>query len=406
MHTRPSLLPSWMIALICGSLVMTIALGVRQVSGLFLRPVTADLGFSREVFGLAVGIQNLVWGVTQPFAGLVADRIGARWVVVGTGGCYALGLGLAAVAADSAFFILGLGVLVGLGQSGTTYAVILALIGRLVPERQRSRHLGVASAAGSVGMFAMVPATSVLLDVADWRTAFLVLAAVAATMPLLGLVLTEKRPPPAGAAAVPVGGAFAAAIADRDYWLLNLGFASCGFQLAFIATYLPTILTDGELSVAVAAGVLACIGAFNIPGTYLAGLAGGRQPKARVLAVVYIARAAVVLGFLALPPSAPSAIVFAALIGLLWTGVVPLTSGLVADLWGRRELGFLFGIAFVGHQIGAFAGAWAGGFVFDRTGSYTLVWAAVVGLSLSAAAFHLMVRERPRPCAVEAAGDD
>ncbi|HKV00439.1 MAG TPA: MFS transporter, partial [Vineibacter sp.] len=370
-------------------------------------PVTADLGFSREVFGLAVGIQNLVWGLTQPFAGLVADRIGARWVVVGTGGCYAFGLGLAAMASDGALFILGLGILVGLGQSGTTYAVILALIGRLVPDAQRSRYLGVASAAGSVGMFAMVPATSVLLDRVDWRTTFVILAAVAASMSLLGLGLAEgRRPHGVGGGAAPIGSAFTTAIADRDYWLLNLGFASCGFQLAFIATYLPTILTDGALSVAIAAAVLACIGAFNIPGTYLAGLAGVRQPKARVLAAVYIARAAVVLGFLALPPSAPSAIIFAALIGLLWTGVVPLTSGLVADLWGRRELGFLFGIAFIGHQIGAFAGAWAGGFVFDRTGSYTLMWAAVVGLSLSAAAFHLMVRERPRPCALEAAGDD
>jgi len=407
MHTRSPVLPPWMIALACGSLVMTIAIGARQVCGLFLRPVTSDLGFSREMFGLAIGLQNLVWGLTQPFAGLLADRIGARPIVVVTGCCYALGLAMAAMASDSIVFTLGLGVLVGLGQSGTTYAVILALIGRLVPDAQRSRYLGLASAAGSVGMFVMVPATSVLLDLVEWRTTLLLLAAVAATIPLLAVWLAEKRTSAAmGAAAVPASSAFASAVADRDYWLLNLGFASCGFQLAFIGTYLPTILTEGALSMAIAAAVLACIGAFNIPGTYLCGLAGGRQPKARVLAAVYLARGVVILGFLALPLSATSAIIFAALIGLLWLGVVPLTSGLVADLWGRRELGFLFGIVFVGHQVGAFVGAWAGGFVFDRTGNYTLVWLVVVGLSVSAAAFHLMVREQPRACALQAAGDD
>jgi len=261
MHTRSPFLPPWMIALACGSLVMTIAIGVRQVCGLFLRPVTGDLGFSREVFGLAIGLQNLVWGLTQPFAGLMADRIGARPIVIVTGCCYALGLGIAAVASDSIVFTLGLGVLVGLGQSGTTYAVILALIGRLVPDAQRSRYLGLASAAGSVGMFLMVPATSVLLDLVEWRTTFLVLAAIAATIPLLAVWLAEKRASAAmGVSATPASSAFAAATADRDYWLLNLGFASCGFQLAFIATYLPTILTEGALSMAIAAAVLACIG--------------------------------------------------------------------------------------------------------------------------------------------------
>ncbi len=390
-----------MTALICGSLVITLSMGVRQVSGLFLRPVTDDFNFSREIFGLAVGLQNLVWGLTQPVAGLLADRLGARWVVAGAGACYALGLGLAAVAPDSVLFVVGLGVLAGLGQSGTTFAVILAVIGRLTPPAQRSRWLGVGSAAGSVGMFVMVPATSILLDVIGWRSAMLVLVGLVAMTALLALGLDEAREPQAADTGTGRG-AVAVALADRDYWLLNLGFASCGFQLAFVATYLPTMLTDGALSTALAAGVLACIGAFNIPGTYLAGAAGGRYRKTRLLAGLYLARGAAMAGFLALPLSSASALVFAALFGLLWTATVPLTSGLVADLWGRRDMGLLFGLAMVGHQLGAFAGAWAGGLAFDRTGSFAPVWLAAIGLSLTAALCHAGLREQPRPCALPA----
>ncbi|HEX2888796.1 MFS transporter [Vineibacter terrae] len=391
-----------MTALICGSLVITLSMGVRQVSGLFLRPVVDDLNFSREIFGLAVGLQNLVWGLTQPVAGLLADRLGARWVVVGAGVCYALGLGLAAVAPDSVLFVVGLGVLAGLGQSGTTFAVILAVIGRLTPPAQRSRWLGVGSAAGSIGMFVMVPATSILLDLIGWRSAMLVLVGLVAMTALLALGLDEAREPEAADPGAGGRGAVAVALADRDYWLLNLGFASCGFQLAFVATYLPTMLTDGALSTALAAGVLACIGAFNIPGTYLAGAAGGRYRKTRLLAVLYLARGAAMAGFLALPLSSASALVFAALFGLLWTATVPLTSGLVADLWGRRDMGLLFGLAMVGHQLGAFAGAWAGGFAFDRTGSFMPVWLVAIGLSLTAALCHAGLREQARPCALQA----
>jgi predicted MFS family arabinose efflux permease len=387
---------SWLVVLLCGSLVMALSMGVRQVSGLFLRPVAVDIGLTREAFGIAVALQNLVWGLTQPVAGLFADRYGARPVVLACGLLYLAGLASAAMAPNAALFAFGLGVLGGLGQSGTAFAVVLAVIGRAAPAERRSVALGLGSTAGSVGMFVLVPMTSALLDVLDWRSAMLILSALVAVTALLAWPLKESGLANDGTAGAPAGIAAATAAGDRDYWLLNLGFAVCGFQLAFIATYLPVILIDHGFDLATGATVLAAIGAFNILGTYLAGVAGGRWLKTRVLAALYLARAAVIALFLLVPLSRPSAIVIGAMIGLLWTGTVPLTNGLVADLWGRRNLGFLFGIVYVGHQIGAFVGAWAGGLVFDRTGSFDLMWGAAIAAGVAAAVCHLLLDETSR----------
>jgi len=396
--------PSWLGVVISGALVIALSMGVRQVSGLFLSPVAIDLGLSREAFGIAVALQNLVWGLTQPLAGLLADRYGARPVVLIGGLMYVAGLAVAALAPDAIVFSLGLGVLGGLGQSGTAYAVVLAVIGRAAPAARRSLALGLGSTAGSIGMFVLVPATGALLDFFDWRSAMLVLSALVAATALLawplkeaGLAGTAAEGEPAG-----VGAKMAAeaAAGDRDYWLLNLGFAVCGFQLAFIAIYLPIILVDKGFEIATGAMVLAAIGGCNILGTYLAGLAGGRWRKTRVLAALYVARAVVIAVFVLAPLSRASVLLFGAAIGLLWTGTVPLTSGLVADLWGRRNLGFLFGIVYVGHQIGAFAGAWAAGLIFDRTGSFDLVWGAAIAAGLAAALCHLALDEVPRPLAL------
>jgi predicted MFS family arabinose efflux permease len=399
--------PSWPVVVISGALVIALSMGVRQVSGLFLRPVAIDLGLSREAFGIAVALQNLVWGLTQPLAGLLADRYGARPVVLVGGLMYVAGLAVAALAPDAIVFALGLGVLGGLGQSGTAYAVVLAVIGRAAPATRRSLALGLGSTAGSIGMFVLVPATSALLDFFDWRGAMLVLSALVAGTALLAWPLKETGL--AGAAdgeraGVDAKMAAEAAAGDRDYWLLNLGFAVCGFQLAFIATYLPVILIDKGFDIATGAMVLAAIGACNILGTYLAGLAGGRWRKTRVLAALYVARAVVIAVFVLAPLSRVSVLAFGAAIGLLWTGTVPLTSGLVADLWGRRNLGFLFGIVYVGHQVGAFAGAWAAGLIFDRTGSFDLVWGAAIAAGLAAALCHLALDEVPRPLALAEGG--
>ncbi len=392
---------SWLEVLILGSLVIALSMGVRQVSGLFLRPVAAELGLSREVFGIAVALQNLVWGLAQPVAGLLADRYGARRVVLVCGFLYAAGIALAAFATSATLFVIGLGIVAGIGQSGTAFAVILATISRAAARDRQGVALGLGSSAGSIGMFVLVPATSALLDLLDWRSAMLVLAGLLGAIPLLAWRLKdaagETRAEAGGASAQ---GALLAAGRDRDYWLLNLGFAVCGFQLAFIATYLPVILIDGGLSLASGAAVLAAIGIFNIGGTYVAGLAGGRFLKTRVLAAIYLARAAAIVAFLLLPLSNLSAIVFGAVMGLLWTGTVPLTNALVSELWGRRNLAFLFGLVYVGHQVGAFAGAWAAGLVFDRTGSFDLMWAATIAAALLAALIHLVLSERPRALAL------
>lgn len=393
----------WVWALVGGSLVIALSMGVRQVSGLFLRPVAMDLGMSREAFGAAVALQNLVWGLAQPLMGMLADRHGGRVVALGGGLVYVAGMALAATTTDSTMFTIGLGLLGGIGQAGTAFAVIFSVIGRVTPPEHRGMALAIGSTAVSVGIFTLVPIASALIDRYDWRPSMLILAAAIGAIPLLALMLREPARH-AAAAAVSAGDALAATRADRDFWLLNLGFATCGFQLAFVSTYIPAMLADGGLGATAGAVVLATIGASNILGTWACGIAGSRWRKSRVLAVVYIVRAAAMIAFLALPLSLASAIAFGAVIGLLWTGTVPLTSALTADLWGKRHLGFVFGLVFVGHQVGAFAGAWAGGYAYDRWGSFDPVWFLAVAASLLAAACHLVLVERPRPIALAEQG--
>jgi MFS family permease len=397
----PTARRAWFLTVLCAALVMTLSMGARQVSGLFLQPVSASLDLSREAFGVAVALQNLVWGLTQPLAGFAADRYGARPVIVFGGLLYGAGMTMAAFATDGLAFTVGLGVLCGLGQSGTAFAVILAVIGRAAPDKSRSMAMGLGSAAGSVGMFVLVPVTTALIELSDWRSTMTILALLLVAIVPLGLSIREERSISVATSGPSGVDAIHAAGGDRDYWLLNLGFAVCGFQLAFIATYLPAILVDRGLNVATGGAVLAAIGAFNILGTYLAGAAGGRWLKKNVLAALYLARAIAIAGFLLIPLSTASALIFGAVIGLLWTGSVPLTSGLVADLWGKRNLGFLFAIVYIGHQIGAFTGAWVAGLAYERTGTFDLAWIAAIAGGVMAAAFHLLLQERPRALALE-----
>ena len=317
-------------------------------------------------------------GLTQPVAGFLADRHGARPVVIVGGILYAVGMAVAALAPSGLVFTLGLGVLCGLGQSGTAFAVVLAVIGRVAPNESRSMALGVGSAAGSVGMFVLVPLSGALVELIAWRSAMLILAALlAATIPL-GLALGREREAAVASPGTASGSmAIQAAGGDRDYWLINLGFAVCGFQLAFIATYLPTIIVDRGLPLTTGPRFSPQPAPSYIVGTYLAGVAGGRWRKKEFRRPLSVARSAIA-GFLLIPLSTLSAIAFGAVIGLLWTGSVPLTSGLVADLWGRRDLGFLFAVVYVGHQVGAFAGAWSAGLAYERTGSFDLAWLAAI----------------------------
>ena len=389
------------IVLVCGSIAVTLSMGVRQVFGLFLRPVTLDLETSRALFGLVVGLQNLLWGLTQPFAGLIADRFGAARVVLVGGLLYVAGLALAAASSGIGTWGLGAGVLIGLAQSGTAYAVVLGAIGRAAPPEHRSIALGIAATGGSIGMFSLVPATQGLIAAFDWRGALLALAGLAIMIPLVSAGLREDI---ARGAAAHQGAATREVVrlATRHpgFWMLNVGFAACGFQLAFLSTHLPSALIDSGLDASTGAAALAVIGFANIVGTYLCGMLGGWYRKPKVLAALYLARSALFALFLAMPPSRTSAMIFAAAIGLIWTGTVPLTSGLVGDIFGARHLGLLFGIVYVGHQLGAFAGSWAGGFAFDRTGSYALVWIGAVLMGLLAAAIHWPISDRPVETAI------
>jgi predicted MFS family arabinose efflux permease len=381
------------LALVSGSIILTLSVGLRQVFGLFLIPVTEDLSVARETFGLIIGLQNLVWGLSQPIAGYVADRFGALRVAFVGGVLYASGLGLAALSTSAEHLGLTTGVLVGLAQSGTAYAVVLGAIGRAAPPEKRSMALGIASTAGSIGMFTLVPLTQGIIEIADWRLAFAALTGLAIAMPFLALGLRETTVSSAQETTghpeeISVRQALAVATRHPSFWMLNAGFAACGFQLAFLSTHLPSVLLDGGLSAATGAAALALIGLSNIVGTYCCGLLGGWYPKNKVLTGLYLVRTALFVLFLSLPMSLSSVMLFAVTIGLTWTGTVPLTSGLVGDIFGTRHMGLLFGIVYVGHQLGAFIGAWAGGMSFDRTGSYALVWLGAIVLGCLAAALH------------------
>jgi MFS family permease len=382
-----------LIVLVCGSLVISISMGLRQVMGLFLTPITMDLGISREAFGFAVGLQSLMWGLAQPLAGLIADRHGARGVIAVTGAIYVAGLALAAASSDALLLCVAIGGLAGIGQSGTGFAVVLGAIGRATSRENRSVVLGVASAAGSIGMFTFVPGAQALLGALDWRGALVALSSVGLVM--LPAALGVRDTARGSVASVPFGVVLRQAARSPSYWMLNAGFAVCGFQLAFVATFLPSMLSDAALPPMTAAWVLATIGLSNIVGTYLCGLLGARFRKPSVLAWIYVARAAIMAAFLMVPLSVASTLLFGAALGLIWAGTVPLSSGLVADIFGERHMGFLFGVVYVGHQLGSFFGAWIGGRIHDHSGSYDAVWLAAIVGGLIAALLHWPIDDRP-----------
>ena len=373
-------------------------MGIRQSFGMFLQPVVTDLVITREIFGLAIAIQNLIWGLAQPFAGMLADKYGSFRVLVIASGIYIAGLVLTAYTSSATGLYLSLGALVGLGMSGTTFTVVLSSVGRLVPEEKRSLAFGLVSAGGSVGMFSFVPASQLFIGLYGWAVALLILAGCVMVVPLFSLFFRSQikqdvaRPDTReGTLSQSLG----IAGVHSGYWLLNLGFLVCGFHVAFIATHLPAFLNDQAVSPMLAASALALIGFFNIVGTYLAGLFGGRYRKKYLLSGLYLGRAVVIALFIMLPLSDVSLLLFAAAMGLLWLGTVPLTSGLVAEIFGTRYSGTLFGIVFFSHQVGSFLGAWLGGYFFEATGSYTLMWQMAILLGLVSALLHWPIRDAP-----------
>lgn len=382
--------------LLGASLILALSLGIRHGFGLFLPPMSAEFGWGREVFAFAIALQNLIWGLTQPFTGALADRFGARSTVIVGGILYAIGLGFMGLADSAVSLSLSAGVLIGIGLSGTSFSVILGAVGRAVPMEKRSMAMGLAAAAGSFGQFAMLPGTLGLISWLGWSVALMALGLLVALIIPLAAMLKDTPLSPTGPEQTLVE-ALREACAHSGFWLLALGFFVCGFQVVFIGVHLPAYLVDQHLPALVGTTVLALVGLFNIFGTYIAGLLGGRMSKPRLLSALYLARAVVILAFILTPLSVWSAYAFGVAMGLLWLSTVPLTNGTVATLFGVRNLSMLGGIVFLFHQLGAFLGGWMGGYLYDHTGSYDLVWQIAILLSLLAAALNWPVREQPVP---------
>jgi len=378
--------------LVCGCIILTLAMGVRHTGGLFLQPMTSALGWNREVFSFAIAIQNLVWGLGSPFAGAFADRYGAGRVIVGAAMFYVAGLALMALSTSGLALDLSAGVLVGLGLSGTTFAVIMGVIGRHTTPEKRSLALGIASAGGSFGQFAVLPIGQTLISTYGWQSALFLLACGVGLIAPLAYTMADGHKPAsshgqsAGAALVEAGG-------HRTFHYLFWSYFVCGFQTAFIMLHLPSFTVDSGFSANVGMTGVALIGLFNVFGSFIFGWAGGKGSKKNLLVLIYAARAVAIAIFLVVPLSVPSIWVFSAVMGLLWLATVPLTNGLVAQIFGLRFMSMLTGIVFLGHQLGSFLGAWLGGVIFDKTGSYNLAWWLSIGLSIVAAAFCWPVKE-------------
>jgi MFS family permease len=384
-------------AVVSGALVLSAAMGVRQTFGLFVGPFAFDGGLPVTVIAFAIALHNLVWGVAQPFAGAAADRYGAAPVVAVGAVTYAAGLALAALAPSGAVLVLGMGLLVGIGISCTTFAVVLTAVGRAASPEKRSMAMGLVSAGGSLGQVLMLPLAQTVMGFSGISASLLVLALVMIAAAPLGLVLDRRasaaspsQEPPASS----LREALAQAYRHRGYRLLTLGFFTCGFQLAFIGTHLPGYLSLCHMPIGLGATALAVIGLFNMVGSWACGWLGGRFRQQHVLGWLYLIRAVAIGVFLLLPTTGTSVVVFAAVMGLTWLGTVPLTSGFVARVFGTRHLGTLFGVCFLSHQVGSFLGAWLGGVVLDATGSYTLIWVATAAAGVMAAMLNFPINDR------------
>ena len=381
------------VVIACGALIVTLAMGVRQTFGLFLPDMSAALDIGRGTFGLALAIQNLLFGLAQPFVGAIADRHGAGRVVAFGAILYALGL-IGAAMASSAFSLhITFGVIVGMAQSATTFVVVLGAVGRVVPEAQRSLAFGIVTAGGSLGQFLIVPAGQMLLADFGYQTALMVLAGTVAVAAALSVGVAGKPQPIRSDQ--PIGNALAEAISNRSFLLLTAGFFVCGFHIAFIATHFPAYLADKGLGTAIGGTVLALVGLFNIFGSYIFGLWGDHAPKKLLLSGLYATRGLIIIVYLLLPVSTLSSLVFAAAMGFLWLGTVPLTSGLIGQIFGVRYLSMLYGIVFLSHQVGSFFGAWMAGVLYDITGNYDAAWGASIALAVIAALLHLPIRAVP-----------
>ncbi|WP_127092062.1 MFS transporter [Aquabacter cavernae] len=389
---------STLLILVAGCLIAMLTFGPRASSGFFLIPMSNTYGWGRDVFGLALALQNLLWGLGSPFAGAIADRFGTVRVLCVGALLYAAGIALMASASTPALLHLSAGVLVGFGLSACSFNLVLAAFGKLLPERWRSLGFGAGTAAGSFGQFLFPPLATGLIAQVGWQETLLVFAAILLLVLPLSLALATRGTQAVSAANVPnqsIAGALREAFAHPSYVLLVLGFFTCGFQLAFVTVHMPAFLADKGITAGIGASTLALIGLFNIVGSLSAGALASRFSRKWMLAVIYALRGVAIAVFILLPITPLSCLIFGASLGLLWLSTVPPTSGLVMLMFGTRYMAMLYGFAFFSHQVGGFLGVWLGGILYEGTGSYDIVWWLSVALSFASAAINLPIRERP-----------
>ena len=380
--------------LVCGAAIVTVSMGIRHGFGLWLQPITMERGWTRETFAFAMAIQNLAWGLAGPFAGALADRFGALRVLCVGGLLYSAGLVLMGLATSGLAFTGSAGLVLGMAQSGTTYAIVYGVIGRNVAADKRSWAMGVTAAAGSFGQFLMVPVENWLIGGLGWQNALFVLGCMALVILPLAFGLRE---PAAAAIKGPqqsMGAAVREAFSYPSFQLLMAGYFVCGFQVVFIGVHMPSYLKDNGLTPDVATTALALIGLFNVIGTYSAGMLGARMPKKYILSSIYALRSVAIVVFLSVPITPWSVYVFASAMGVLWLSTIPPTNAVVAEIFGVKYLSMLSGFVFVSHQVGSFLGVWLGGKLYDSTGSYNVVWWIAVALGVFAAIVNLPIREQ------------
>jgi MFS family permease len=394
-----------LIILICGCLIALIGFGPRSTLGLFLAPVTQEKGWGRDIYALALALQMLLWGAAQPFVGGIADKFGAVRVMWVGAALYALGLAGMAYATSQGALVLSAGFLIGFGLAGTSFTVVIGAFGKLLPPSWRSLSFGIGTAASSFGQFLFSPLAVGLNQVLDWHATLLVFAAIVLAIMPLSLALARPRDAETGASAGPAQSVMEAlreAMSHRSYVLLILGYFTCGFQVFFITIHLPAYLVDRGLGVDIGAWTIGLIGLFNIIGSISAGYLGDKMPKRYILAAIYFLRSAAILVFILVPASPTTSMVFGATIGLLWLSTIPPTQALVALMFGTRWLTMLAGLAFFSHQVGGFLGVWLGGILYERTGSYDVIWYLTILLGFFAAAVNLPIVEKPVARAVAA----
>jgi len=384
------------VILVCGTLALLISFGVRQVTGLFIAPVSADLGWERDVFSLAIAVQALLWGVFTPLCGAVADKFGSARAVAFGGAIYAVGMYLLAVMETPFDAVFSLGALTGIGMGAASFSIILAVVGRTAPPERRGLYLGITSAGVSSGQFILVPATQYAIDGYGWAMTLIGLSAlVAVIVPLSAAFAGSTRQSDTERHSQSIGAALREAMLHRGYVLLTAGYFVCGFQLSFISAHLPGYLSDAGAPSTLAAWALSLVGLLNIVGYFFWGRLGDGYSKKNLLALIYTARGAAITVFVMLPVSELNVMAFAAVIGFLWLGTVPLTSGMVAQLFGVQYMATLTGIAFVSHQLDSFVGIWLDGEIYAATGSYDITWWASAALGFAAALINYAIDESP-----------